>query len=119
MLAGILTLSDPGPGQILGYSGVANEILVSFSASYDFALAAQQCAVLTGLVLMVAVPAAIFIAPRVAAEILVKQINAVPLARNRWASLITISVLSCIVVSTTLLPLTGIVRPLCRASGSL
>ncbi len=112
ILAGILTLSDPGPGQILGYSGIAYEILVSFSASYDFALAAQQCAVLTGLVLVVAVPVAIFIAPRVAVEILGREINLAPLARNACASWITVGVLSCIVLLTTLLPLTGIVRPL-------
>jgi iron(III) transport system permease protein len=112
LLAGILTLSDPGPGQILGYSGIAYEILVSFSASYDFALAAQQCAVLTGLVLMVAVPVAIFIAPRVAAEILAKEINPAPLAKNANASWIAVGVLSCIVLLTTALPLTGIVRPL-------
>src|SRR5438132_978630 len=98
ILAGILTLSDPGPGQILGYSGIAYEILVSFSASYDFGLAAQQCAVLTGLVLIVAAPVAIFIAPRVAAEILGKQIKPAPLAKSRHAGWITAVVLSCIVV---------------------
>jgi ABC-type Fe3+ transport system permease subunit len=31
VLAGILTLSDPGPGQILGFSGVPYEILLSRS----------------------------------------------------------------------------------------
>src|SRR5262249_9611876 len=64
-LGGILTLVDPGPGQILGYTGVAYEILVSFSAFYDFALAAKQCAILTGLILIISIPVAIFVAPNV------------------------------------------------------
>jgi iron(III) transport system permease protein len=112
VLAGILTLSDPGPGQILGYSGVAYEILVSFSASYDFALAAQQSAVLTAVVLILAVPVAVFIAPGIAAQILGKQINPAPLTRNKGASWITIGVLVGILLLTTALPLAGIIRPL-------
>ena len=62
-LAGILSLADPGPGTILGYPGVAYEILLSFSASYDFALAAKQCAGLTGLVLVLSIPVAVFDRP--------------------------------------------------------
>jgi iron(III) transport system permease protein len=108
MLAGILTLSDPGPGQVLGYPGIAYEILVNFSASYDFALAAQQCALLTGLVLIAAIPVAIFIAPRVAAEVLGREINPAPLARNTRASWIATGVLSCMVTLITLLPLIGL-----------
>lgn len=112
VLAGILTLSDPGPGQILGYSGIAYEILVSFSASYDFALAARQCAFLTGIVLLVAIPVAVLIGPRVAEGIFGKDINRAPLVRNRHASWIGPCVLTGIVLLTTILPLTGIVRPL-------
>jgi iron(III) transport system permease protein len=112
VLAGILTLSDPGPGQILGYPGIAYEILVSFSASYDFALAARQSAFLTGIVLLIAIPIAVFIAPRVAAELLGKDMNPPPLARHRHASWIGLCSLVCIVLLTTILPLLGIVRPL-------
>ncbi|HZR76181.1 hypothetical protein [Bradyrhizobium sp.] len=112
VLAGILTLSDPGPGQIFGYTGTAYEILVSFSASYDFVLAAQQCAVLTAVVLILAVPVAIFIAPGIAAEILGKQIDPAPLTRNKRAGWITIGLLAGMLLLTTALPLAGIIRPL-------
>jgi hypothetical protein len=32
-LAGVLTLADPGPGQIFGWPGAAGELLVSFAAA--------------------------------------------------------------------------------------
>jgi iron(III) transport system permease protein len=112
VLAGILTLSDPGPGQIFGYSGVAYEILVSFSASYDFALAARQCSLLTIVVLVLAVPVAVYIAPGIAAQILGKQIKPARLTRNRCAKWISIGYLIGILLFTTALPLTGIIRPL-------
>ena len=66
MLAGILTLQDPGPGQIFGLKTAASEILTSFSALFDFALAGRQCALLTLAVLLMAIPLAFFAAPRLA-----------------------------------------------------
>lgn len=81
MLAAILTLSDPGPGQILGFSGVATEILISFSALYDFELAASQCLALTGIVLLLALPAAWLSAPTFAEGLLARDVEPVPLAR--------------------------------------
>jgi hypothetical protein len=73
-LAGILSLAHPGPGQILAYPRVAYEILLSFSASYDFVLAAKHCAGLTGLVLILSVPVAVLIAPNVAVGLLGRDI---------------------------------------------
>jgi iron(III) transport system permease protein len=111
-LAGILTLTDPGPGQILGYPGAAYEILLSFSASYDFTLAATQCAALTGLVLIVSIPVAVLIAPNVAAGLLGRDVASAPLAIDRNCGLAALLLLVFSVTFAVVLPLTGIVRPL-------
>src|ERR1700680_1800802 len=111
-LAGILTLAYPGPGQILGYPGAAYEILASFSASYDFALAAKQCAGLTGLVLFMSLPVAIFIAPKVAAGLLGRDIASVPLVKNTHCGWMAFCMLALSVTFAVALPLAGIVRPL-------
>src|SRR5262249_8092217 len=114
-LAGILTLADPGPGQILGYPGAAYEILVSFSASYDFTLAALQCAVLTGLVLAVSIPVAVLIAPDVAAGLLGRDIAPAPTAIDRRCGGVALLLLLLSVTFAVILPLIGIVRPLFTA----
>lgn len=51
LLGSILTLSDSGCGQIMGYHGASGEILVAFSAKSDFGLAALK-AVVTLIVFM-------------------------------------------------------------------
>ena len=114
VLAGVLTLSDPGPGQILEYSGVPYEILVSFSAFYDYGLAAKQSILLAAVVLLVTIPLAVFIAPGVAIGLLGRDTGGPQLARNRPASTIAAAWLAAIVVLTTALPLSGILVPLFR-----
>jgi iron(III) transport system permease protein len=111
-LAGILSLADPGPGQILGYPGVAYEILLSFSASYDFALAAKQCAGLTGLVLVLSIPVAVFIAPNVAVGFLGRDVVSAPLAKNKACGQAALLLLAFNVTFAVIVPLLGIVRPL-------
>ncbi len=51
LLAGILCLSDPGAPLILGCRTAAVEITTSFSALFDFELAAKQCLALAIVVL--------------------------------------------------------------------
>ena len=48
VLGGVLTLSDSGCGQIMGYLGVSGDILIAFSARHDFAVASIK-ALVTGL----------------------------------------------------------------------
>ena len=111
-LAGILTLADPGPGQILGYPGVAYEILLSFSASYDFSLAAKQCASLTAIVLVLSIPVAVFIAPNVAVGLLGRDVAATSRRRDKSCGRIALSLLVLVVTIGVVLPMVGIVRPL-------
>jgi hypothetical protein len=56
MLAGILTLSDPAPGQIFSERTAAAAILESFAARGDLALASRQCAVLAVAALALSLP---------------------------------------------------------------
>jgi iron(III) transport system permease protein len=72
-LAGIMTLSDPGPGQILLLATAASEILTSFAARYDFVLAGQQCVLLAAVAFVLSIPLAVATAPRIAAEMLARQ----------------------------------------------
>ena len=79
LLGSALTLSDPGPGQILGHRGAASEILVTFAAQYDFALAARQCLALAGVVLAVSLPVILLLAPRLATGLLARDLAPAPL----------------------------------------
>jgi iron(III) transport system permease protein len=56
MLVGLVSVADPGPGQILGFSGAGTQILVSFSALYDFGLAARQSLAIAAVVSIAAIP---------------------------------------------------------------
>ncbi len=72
-LSGVLTLSDPGPGQVLGLRTGASEVLVSFAAQHDFELAGKQCLLLALFVLALALPLGWFAATRLAAAVLGRQ----------------------------------------------
>lgn len=111
-LGGVLTLSDPGPGQILGLRTAASEILTSFSALYDFSLAGRQCAVLASLILVTAAPLAFFLAPRFASEVMVLQSRTVSRLRHRGMTGITLAALLVLVLAGTIAPLLGLVLPL-------
>jgi ABC-type Fe3+ transport system permease subunit len=50
LIGALMTLSDPGTGQIMGYHGIASEILIAFASKHDAALAARK-AIAMGLVL--------------------------------------------------------------------
>ncbi len=111
-LGGVLTLSDPGPGQILGLRTAASEILSSFASLYDFALAGRQCVALAGLVLIVAAPLAVFAAPRLASELLARQSRAAGRVRQRRIARVTVTAFVFLVAIGTLTPLVGLLLPL-------
>ena len=111
-LNGVLTLSDPGPGQIFGFSTAASEILASFSARYDFALAGRQCVLLTVLVLSIAVPLVLFSAPRLASEVIARQSRKVQRSRHRGIAGMIVATLGCVVFLGTIAPLVGLTLPL-------
>jgi iron(III) transport system permease protein len=108
-LAGVLTLSDAGPGQILGLRTAASEILTSFAARYDFPLAGRQCLALALLVLLVAAPLLILAAPRLAAEMLARQVRTV--RRHSLGPGVGI-VFLVVVLAGTLASIAGLILPL-------
>jgi iron(III) transport system permease protein len=111
-LGGVLTLSDPGPGQILGLRTAASEILTSFASLYDFVLAGRQCVALALLVLIVAVPLAFFSAPQLASELLARQLRAARRVLHRGIARMTVTAFVFLVVIGTMTPLVGLLLPL-------
>jgi ABC-type Fe3+ transport system permease subunit len=111
LLAGLLSLSDPGPGQIFGLATVSGEILTSFSAFYDFNLASRQCLTLAGVVLIVAVPFGFAIAPHVSSEILTKQTRAVRLSGSRRGGAYALTAVLLYSVAVLAIPLIGLIQP--------
>ncbi|MDA2930624.1 hypothetical protein MYX84_11880 [Acidobacteria bacterium AH-259-O06] len=114
-LAGVLTLSDPGPGLIFGLRSAASDILTSFSALYDFGQAGQQCVILAGVVLLVATPLAYFAAPWLATQVMPRQLLAEIPVRHRGSSFAAIVALLILVAFGILLPVTGISLPVIEA----
>jgi iron(III) transport system permease protein len=109
--AGVLTLSDPGPGQVFGVRTAASELLVSFAAQYDLKLAARQCLALSAVVLTVSAPLVWLAAPRLSAALSARaQADSLPRRAPRWmwASAGPLAVMGVGVVA----PLTGLIAPL-------
>jgi len=111
-LGGVLTLSDPGPGQILGLQTAASEIMTSFSALYDFSLAARQCVALTVMVLVFAVPLAYFAGPRIASGMLARQTRGFRRVRQKRMAGVTMAALTVFVLVGVITPILGLVLPL-------
>lgn len=115
-LAAVLSLSDPGPGQIFSVRTGASEILVSFAALYDFDLAARQCLALAGIVVVVTLPLAIAVVPRVASATMAKQLRiATPTPSAVWGRR-TACALSSVLFAFVVLPLTALFMPLATST---
>jgi len=115
-LSAILTLSDPGPGQILGVRTAASEVLTSFSALYDFPLAGRQCAVLGMLVLLLAAPLAWLAAPRLSVQLMARQTGSPRRPGLRRAGIGITAGFAFLAAGTVLMPGLGLVLPLLRGT---
>lgn len=107
-LAGVLTLADPGPGQIFGWPGAASELLTSFAARYERALATRQAVTLAVAAVVIAWPLAWKLAPEVAAGLFARDVNRPSPVHARS----TAPWLAAVVVVCTLPPLAGLLKPL-------
>jgi iron(III) transport system permease protein len=72
-LSAILSMSDPGPGQIFGMHTASAEVLTTLSAQYDFVLAGRQSVILALVVLVLLIPALWAATPRLAVGLLARQ----------------------------------------------
>ena len=115
MLAGVVSLADPGPGQILGYPGVATQVLTSFSALYDFGLAARQALALAGTVLLITLPLAWLAASRLASGLLARDAAHAPLRRTRVSASVGPVVFLAVILLTSILPLVGLTIPVLQS----
>ncbi len=109
---GVLTLSDPGPGQIFGWRTAASELLASFAALYDFAVAARQCAALSLHALVCSVPLVWFAAPRLASALLARQHRRAPPLRHGWMGWSSGALLGVVALAGVVAPLAGLALPL-------
>src|SRR5262249_35144014 len=84
-LGGVLTLADPGPGQILDLWTAASELLTSFNLAIfqGYGPVGRQCLVLAGLALAAALPLALLTAPGLSGEMLARPFRARRRVRHR------------------------------------
>jgi iron(III) transport system permease protein len=111
-LAGVLSMSDPGPGQILGRRSAASEVLASFASQFDYGLAGRQCLALTALVLAFVAPPAMLAARRLSSQILVRQVRPLRRVSLGSASSFLAAVCGMLISFLVILPLIGLLLPL-------
>lgn len=111
LLAGVLSLSDPGAALILGGRSAAVEILTSFSALFDFGLAGRQCLVLAGVVLVMVLPLLYVGSRTLASAVLARQTRTPAGSRHRALGRLTALVLAGVLTPGVLIPGLGLCRP--------
>lgn len=108
VLAGVLTLADVGPGQIFGWHSAASELLISFAARYDRALATHQALTLALIAAVCAWPVVWRLAPMLTTSLLSRD-TAKIVRHSRPPASFALAVLALAIV---VLPLAGLLRPL-------
>lgn len=108
VLAGAMTLADPGPGQIFGWHGAASELLVSFAAQHDASLATRQAWAMAAISALLAMPLAWRLAPEIAAGLSARDVARPVLSRSPAVAWWLAGVASLV----ALVPLAGLLRPL-------
>jgi len=112
LLGGVLSLSDPGPGQILGFASAATQILISFSSLYDFDLATRQCLVIAGIVLAASAPLVWLCARWLAVELLPHNMGVMRPRIWTPASWLGPTLLGLVFLVITMAPLAGLTMPI-------
>lgn len=111
LLGGLIGLSDPGPGQILGFSGAGTRILVSFSALYDFELAARQSLAVAAVILVAAIPLLWILARHLTVALLPRSFQSMPARSVVGARRAGPMLLAFVLAITLAAPVAGLVQP--------
>ena len=111
LLGGILSLSDPGAPLIFGTRSVAMEIRTSFSALFDDELAARQCLLLAGFVLLLTGPVLLVGLRSLATAVLARQTRPVLPYSHHLFSPLVLSGLMLLLVIGVMLPTLGLCLP--------
>lgn len=110
VLGGLLVLTDPGPAQIMGYHGIASEILIAFSARYDPSLAAQKALLMTLCLAPVILPIACLLTVWTENHLLGRDLR--QQAENLRGTLPLFALVLLMSLFVLLPPVAGFVRPL-------
>jgi iron(III) transport system permease protein len=108
VFAGAMTLGDPGPGQILGSSSVASEILISFSALYDFELASWQCLGLAGVTALLVFPLILGLRRTITQRLFAKELVSIKPIRHAVGSRAAPILLAICILLTIGIPVAGL-----------
>jgi iron(III) transport system permease protein len=108
VLAAVLTLADVGPGQIFGWHSAASEMLISFAARYDLALATHQAMTLAIVAAICAWPAVWRLAPLLTTSLLSRDTAKIVRSSRPMASF----AFAALVLGLVVFPLAGLLRPL-------
>jgi len=112
LLSSVLSVSDPGPGQIFGVLTAGSEILTSIAATYDFTLAARQCLVLGLLVLLIAGPVIWAAAPTLTNAVLARQTRQLHRVKHGRMHLVGLCGLAITLLVLVAGPLLGLLLPI-------
>ena len=108
LLAAVMTLADVGPGQIFGWHSAASELLISFAARYDRALATHQALTIALVAAVCAWPLVWRLAPTLTTSLLSRDTTKIVRRSRPMASF----ALAALVLGIVVLPLAGLLRPL-------
>jgi iron(III) transport system permease protein len=111
LLAGVLSLSDSGAALILGGRVAAVEILTSFSSLFDFGLAARQCLLLAGVVLLLLLPLLVVGLRAFAVAVLARQTRAPASYSHRGLGRLTTCGLIAVFFAAVGIPAAGLCLP--------
>ncbi len=111
VLAGVLSLSDVGAPLIFGLRTAAVEIRTSFSALFDYSLAARQSLVLALLVLALVSPAVMLGVPQLASAVLAKQTQPLTPTHHKWWSRLSGGLLTLVLAAAVVIPAAGLALP--------
>jgi iron(III) transport system permease protein len=111
LLGGILSLSDPGAPLIFGCRSAAVEILTSFSALFDYELAARQCLALAGLILVLTAPVLLFGLRFLSSAVLTRQTRPAVPYRHKTFSRVAFFGLLILLAVGVVVPTIGLCLP--------
>jgi ABC-type Fe3+ transport system permease subunit len=96
----------------LGFPGAAAEILLSFSALFDFDLARRQCFLVAGLSLLFSLPIIIFLGPHLSTALLAQESSATKHYENATVQRFATPVFVVLLIVIVGIPLIGLFQPL-------
>lgn len=112
LFAVTIGLADPGVSQIMGYHGIASEILIAVGAQFNFSMACSKAFTFSGLLTLVAAPLLWSMSNKWAMEFAGKNSTSASLVRLGWGAGVASAGLWLMMLLVSVPPLIGLIRPL-------